>query len=84
MQPPNVLGSENVDQTAALHMSYLDKTWLKCQNVWMEDGESLRIAFPSNSPIWSRARQPFLINKERVIGVAEQETRSQDARYGSV
>lgn len=53
-------------------MPDLNKTGFKCQYVWIEDGKRLRIAFPSNSPIWSSA-PTIPINEEGIVSVAQEE-----------
>jgi hypothetical protein len=55
VQPSNILGCDDVHQTSALHMPYLNKARLKSKNIGIEDSESLWSALPCNLPVGSRS-----------------------------
>ena len=72
VQPPNILRSDDVHETATLHVSYLDEAGLKSKDVWIEDGKRLWIAFPCDLPVVS-CSPSIAVDEEGIVRVTKQE-----------
>jgi hypothetical protein len=69
MKHSHVLRCDNVDQHASLHVANLDEARFESQNVRIEDGKGVWIAFPSDHPIMS-CSPTITIDKDRIVGIA--------------
>ena len=72
MQHSNVLRGQNMHQHARLHVPYLYKARLESEDIRVEDGEGLRVAFPIDHPV-AACSPAVTVDEEAVVGVAEQE-----------
>lgn len=59
-------------QLTGFKVSNFNEARFKSKDVWIREGECCRVAFPSNSPVWSSSPS-ITVNEEGEIGIIEQE-----------
>ena len=64
-----------MNKCTAFHMSNFDEAGFEGKNVRMEDSESLRSAFPGDSPVLS-GPPSITVNEKGVVRVAKEELAS--------